>query len=189
MKLIVGLGNPGKRYANTPHNVGFAIVDQLASASRSVWRPGPCLALVTTVRLPCAALLLAKPQTYVNLSGRSVSLLLSEYRLSLDDLVVICDDLALPFGRIRIRAKGGDGGHNGLKSIIEDLGAQEFTRVRLGMAPEHKVLDAAEYVLSPIPPHWAEAFEQMILRGKAAVESICLAGVSEAMNRFNRGSG
>lgn len=189
MKLIVGLGNPGKRYTHTPHNAGFAVVDQLASASKSSWRPDPCLALVTTVHLSRAALLLAKPQTYMNRSGQSVSLLLSEYRLSLDDLVIICDDLALPFGRIRVRARGGDGGHNGLGSIIEAVATREFTRVRLGMAPAHQVLDAAEYVLSPVPPHWSEAFGQMILRGKEAVESICLSGVAEAMNRFNQRSG
>jgi PTH1 family peptidyl-tRNA hydrolase len=189
MKLVVGLGNPGRRYAHTPHNAGFAVVDQLATAGRSPWKSDPCLALVATVGLSGASLLLAKPQTYVNLSGHAVSLLLSEYRLSLDDLVVICDDLALPFGRIRIRAKGSDGGHNGLKSIIEDLATREFTRVRLGMAPEQAVVDAAEYVLSLIPPHWAEAFEQMVLRGQAAVESICQDGVAAAMNRFNQGSG
>lgn len=187
MKLVVGLGNPGQRYVDTPHNAGFAVVDRLASAGRSGWRSDGCLALVATVRLSAASLLLAKPQTYVNLSGRAVSLLLCEHRLSLDDLIVICDDLALPFGRLRIRARGGDGGHNGLKSIIEVLAAREFTRVRLGMAPEGDIPDAAEFVLSPVPPSRAAAFQQMVLKGAEAVESVCLAGVDQAMNRFNPG--
>lgn len=185
MKLVVGLGNPGQRYADTPHNAGFAVVDQLASAGRSRWRSDPCLALVATVGLSGTSVLLAKPQTYMNLSGPAVDLLLSEYRLSLDDLVVICDDLALPLGRVRIRARGGDGGHNGLKSIIEALATREFTRIRLGMAPEEEVSDAAEFVLSPVSPHCAAAFRQMILKGAEAVQAVCLAGVDEAMNRFN----
>ena len=187
MKLVVGLGNPGQRYAHTPHNAGFAVVDQLASAGGGGWTSDPCLARVATVGLAGTSLLLAKPQTYVNLSGRAVSLLLSEHGLSLDDLVVICDDLALPMGRLRIRARGGDGGHNGLRSIIKALGTREFTRVRLGMAPEEDIPDAAEFVLSPVPPERAAAFRQMIHKGAEAVESICLAGVDEAMNRFNPG--
>ena len=189
MKLVVGLGNPGPRYAHTPHNAGFAVVDQLASQGGGGWKPDPCLARVATFGLSGTSLLLAKPQTYMNLSGRAVSLLLSEYRLSLDDVIVICDDLALPLGRIRIRARGGDGGHNGLKSIIEALGTREFTRVRLGVAPDEEVADAAEFVLTPVPPDRAAAFRQMIRKGAEAVEAVCLAGVDDAMNRYNPGEG
>ncbi|MCY3756692.1 MAG: aminoacyl-tRNA hydrolase [Acidobacteria bacterium] len=189
MKLVVGLGNPGLRYAHTPHNAGFAVVDRLASAGGGRWRSDPGLSLVATVGLSGSSLLLAKPQTYVNLSGSAVSLLLSGHRLSLDDLIVICDDLALPAGRIRIRARGGDGGHNGLRSIIEALGTREFTRIRLGVAPGWDVSDAADFVLSPVPPDRAAAFGQMIHKGAEALESICLAGVDEAMNRFNPGEG
>jgi len=189
MKLVVGLGNPGERYAHTPHNAGFAVVDRLASSAGGGWKSDPCPARVATVSLSGTSLLLAKPQTYVNLSGRAVSLLLSEYSLSLDGLVVICDDLALSLGRIRIRARGGDGGHNGLKSIIEVLGTREFTRVRLGVAPEGEIADAAEFVLTPVPPCRAAVFRQMIHKGAEAVESICLAGVDQAMNRFNPGEG
>lgn len=189
MKLVVGLGNPGERYAHTPHNAGFAVVDRLASAGGGGWKSDPCLARVATVGLSGTSLLLAKPQTYVNLSGSAVSLLLSEHRLSLDDMIVICDDLALPLGRIRIRARGGDGGHNGLKSIIEALATREFTRVRLGVAPEGIVPDVAEFVLAPVSPDRVAAFRQMIRQGAEAVESICLAGVDEAMNRFNPGKG
>ena len=185
MKIIVGLGNPGKRYDDTPHNAGFAVVDQLAYEGQSIWESNDCLALVATVWLSGVSLLLAKPQTYVNLSSRSVSLLLSEYRVPIDDMVVVCDDLALPLGHIRIKARGGDGGHNGLKSIVETLVTQEFTRVRLGTAPRHEVVDTAEYVISPIPKESVELFDQMIIRGKEAVECICLAGVTTAMNRFN----
>ena len=187
MKLVVGLGNPGERYAHTPHNAGFAVVDRLASAGGGGWKSDPCLARVATVGLPETSLLLAKPQTWVNLSGGAVSLLLSWRRLSLDDLIVICDDLALPVGRIRIRARGGDGGHNGLKSIIEVLGTREFTRVRLGIAPQAVISDAAEFVLSPVPADCIAAFRRMIHKGAEAVESICLSGVDEAMNRFNPG--
>ena len=187
MKLVVGLGNPGERYAHTPHNAGFAVVDRIASAGGGGWKSGPCSARVATVGLSGTSLLLAKPQTWMNLSGGAVSLLLSVHSLSLDDLVVICDDLALPVGRIRIRARGGDGGHNGLKSIIEVLGTRDFTRVRLGIAPQEAVSDAAEFVLSPVPPDCVAAFRQMIHKGAEAVESICLSGVDEAMNRFNAG--
>ena len=185
MKLVVGLGNPGERYAHTPHNAGFAVVDRLASAEGGRWRADAGPALVATVGLSGNSLLLAKPRTYMNLSGGAVSRLLSGHRLSLDDLIVICDDLALPVGRIRIRARGGDGGHNGLKSIIEALGTREFIRVRMGIAPEGVIADAAEFVLSPVPPDRAAVFRQMIHKGAEAVESVCLAGVDEAMNRFN----
>lgn len=189
MKLVVGLGNPGERYAHTPHNAGFAVVDRLASVGGGRWRFDAGPALVTTVGLSGTSLVLAKPQTYMNLSGGAVSLLLSGHRLSLDDLIVICDDLALPAGRIRIRARGGDGGHNGLKSIIGVLGTREFTRVRLGIAPQGLIPDAAEFVLSPVSPDCAAAFGQMIHKGAEAVASVCLAGVDEAMNRFNPGEG
>ena len=189
MKLVVGLGNPGERYDHTPHNAGFAVVDRLAWAGGGRWRFDAGPALVATVGLSGTSLLLAKPQTYMNLSGGAVSLLLCGHRLSLDDLIVICDDLALPLGRIRIRARGGDGGHNGLKSIVEVLGTREFARVRLGIAPEGMIPDAAEFVLSPVPPDRASAFRGMIHKGAEAVESICLAGVDQAMNRFNPGEG
>ena len=185
MKIIVGLGNPGFQYGETPHNLGFLVLDELASDASVNWNFQECFALVAKVKSKRIALLLAKPQTFMNCSGQSVKRLLSKYRVTLDNLVVVCDDLSLPFGSIRIKANGGHGGHNGLRSVINCLESQEFTRVRLGIYPEFEVVDASSYVLSPIGKDYSEIVKQMVLNGKKAVESVCDRGVQQAMNSFN----
>ena len=186
MKIIVGLGNPGGHYEGTPHNLGFVVLDQLASnVSVNNWKFQKCLALIAKVQCKSVTLLLAKPQTFVNCSGQSVQQLLSEYRATLDNLVVVCDDLSLPFGSIRIKPNGGHGGHNGLRSIINSIDSQEFTRIRLGIDPEFKVVDASKYVLSSIGKEYSNRVKQMILNGGKAVESVCETGVHQAMNDFN----
>src|SRR5438132_7175150 len=149
-KVVVGLGNPGMEYQNTPHNLGFEVVDLLASRGGASWRTKECSALTTRMSLGDFDILLAKPQTFMNLSGKSVAELLEKYEVSVDGLIVACDDLALPFGKIRVRGQGSSGGHKGLESIIQWLNSGEFPRVRLGIAPAFEVQDLATYVLSPI---------------------------------------
>jgi PTH1 family peptidyl-tRNA hydrolase len=128
---------------------------------------------------------MVKPQTYMNLSGKSVSAALERYSLTAQDLIVVCDDLSLPLGKIRIRGQGSAGGHNGLKSIIESIASMEFTRVRLGILPEFEFTDASEYVLSPIPGEVERPVREMVEKGKEAVKLILSQGLLPAMNRFN----
>ncbi len=184
-KLVVGLGNPGRQYQNTPHNLGFEVLDHLASEMRTSWVSGSCAALVAEGSIANASVVLLKPQTYMNDSGRSVRLALEVFSSSVEDLLVVSDDLALPWGKIRIRPSGGAGGHNGLKSIIESLGSGEFGRIRLGILPETPITDAAEYVLSPIPREAGELVAEMVERGREAVKLVTQSGLLAAMNRFN----
>jgi PTH1 family peptidyl-tRNA hydrolase len=185
-KLVVGLGNPGPRYAKTPHNLGFEVVDLLAAdlgAARK-WQDVEGSRIVLSP-FEEWEMLLAKPQTYMNLSGEAVESLCRVFSFAISDLIVVCDDLALPVGSIRIRSQGSAGGHNGLKSIIEVLARDDFTRVRLGIAPDVEISEAAEYVLTPIPDRFREDFDRLIVRGKEAVRAICLEGVTAAMSQFN----
>jgi PTH1 family peptidyl-tRNA hydrolase len=185
-KLVVGLGNPGPRYAKTPHNLGFEVMDLLAAelgATRK-WQDAE-RSRIASCSLEEWELLLAKPQTYMNLSGDAVKSLCRVFSFAVSDLIVVCDDLALPIGKIRIRIQGSAGGHNGLKSIIEALAQDDFDRVRLGIAPDCEVSEAAEYVLTPVPDRFREDFDQLIVRGKEAVKAICLEGVIATMNQFN----
>src|SRR4030095_6420296 len=152
MYLIIGLGNPGDEYAQTRHNLGFMLIDKLAAeAAVTVKRP-ECQALVGNALIENERVTLAKPQTFMNLSGQAGRCLTSKYELNdPQSLIVISDDLALPFGSIRLRQRGSAGGHNGLKSIIASLGTNEFMRLRLGIQPEHPVGDTRRFVLDTIP--------------------------------------
>jgi PTH1 family peptidyl-tRNA hydrolase len=186
MKLIVGLGNPGREYETTRHNIGFLLVDKLLEHARGRSFRGESNAKVAEVTLAGERVLLAKPLTFMNLSGDAVRSLLERYAEGNGaDLIVACDDVALPFGMIRVRARGSAGGHNGLKSIIERLGTREFARVRLGVKPDHPVDDLVSFVLSPIPKRDREEFEQMLERGADAVTVVLTEGVERAMARFN----
>lgn len=184
-KIVVGLGNPGEEYRNTCHNLGFEVVDLLAAENRARWDEEEYQALVTHSRIGETELVLAKPQTYMNLSGKAVVLLMNHYGSKSEDLIVISDDLALPFGKIRIRGSGSAGSHKGLESIIGNLGTHEFVRIRLGISPEGEIEDAAEYVLRPIPKSLRSLADEMVFRGKEAVKVICGCGLRAAMNRFN----
>jgi len=184
-KVVVGLGNPGTQYENTPHSLGFSVIDLLASEVGLDVSTRQGLALTAHRLIVESGVLLAKPQTYMNLSGQSVSLLLKEFDLSPDDLIVVCDDLALPFGKIRIRGQGSSGGHKGLQSIIEWIDTSEFARVRLGISPGTEVPDAADYVLAPIPSHFGLLAKETSLRGREAVAVLCSEGLRAAMNTFN----
>jgi len=184
-RVVIGLGNPGLRYQNTPHNLGFSVVDLLAGEAGVRLETRECQALTARRSFEDSTLLLAKPQTFMNLSGGSVASLLERFDLSANDLIVVCDDLALPYGNIRIRAQGSSGGHKGLASIIERLNTNEFVRVRLGVASEVEISDPAEYVLAPIPTELNQLTEEMTLRAKEAVKLICSHGLPTAMNKFN----
>jgi PTH1 family peptidyl-tRNA hydrolase len=186
MRLIVGLGNAGVQYAWTPHNLGFRAVDRIAErAGIRVERP-EAKSLVGRGKLAGKEVVLAKPQTMMNLSGFAVRDLLSRHECGPEDLTVLYDDVALPWGMLRIRERGTAGGHNGLKSIIGSIGTIEFSRVRLGAQSEHPVSDLAEYVLRPMRKAELEVAAEMTEQAAEAVELIVTQGTAAAMNRFNR---
>jgi peptidyl-tRNA hydrolase, PTH1 family len=186
MKVIVGLGNPGREYEKTRHNLGFMLVDKLFARAGGRRFRDEANAKVAEVNLEGQRVLLAKPQTFMNLSGDAVSPLLDRYAESrASDLIVACDDVVLPFGMIRVRARGSAGGQKGLKSIIERLGSQELARVRLGVKPDHVVDDVASFVLSPIPKRDHEKLDQALERAADAVIVMLSEGVESAMARFN----
>ncbi len=187
MRLIMGLGNPGAEYALTPHNLGFAVVARLADQARVRERGRAFRAQLWRGRLDGQEVLLAQPLTYMNASGVAVAELLRAERLSRQDLIVVTDDVALPWGGLRIRERGSAGGHNGLESIIEALGTTEFLRVRLGIQPrEGGVGDLADYVLAPMGREESRLAGEMVGEAVAAVRLILREGPQKAMARFNR---
>ena len=186
MRLIVGLGNPGIEYAWTPHNLGFLVVDMLAEqAGIRVERP-EAKSLVGLGQIAGRDAVLAKPQTMMNLSGLAVRELLERAECQPSEMIVICDDVALPWGMLRIRERGTAGGHNGLKSVISAVGTMEFVRVRLGVKPEEMRGDLKEYVLRQIRRDEEDAVAEEIDQGVEAVKAILADGTQAAMNRFNR---
>src|SRR6185295_5631929 len=186
MKLIVGLGNPGREYEATRHNLGFMLIDRLSERAGYTRFRDESNAKVAEVTLARARVLLVKPQTYMNLSGNSVRPLLERYgEADAANLVVASDEAALPFGMIRVRARGSAGGQKGLKSIIERLGSGEFARVRMGVKPDHPVSDLASFVLAKIPRRDRQALEDVLDRAADAVEVVLGEGVERAMQRFN----
>ncbi len=186
MKLIVGLGNPGREYLMTPHNMGFMTVDRLAEICRAEFSRREARALIASARLHGQQVVLAKPQTFMNLSGASVSGLLRSLDLSVEDLIVLVDDVDLPLGSLRIRRKGSAGGHNGLKSVIVALKTDDFTRVRMGVGPEKPIEDLVSYVLTPFREEDRETVTEMIGQAVQAVGVILREGAEKAMNLFNR---
>jgi PTH1 family peptidyl-tRNA hydrolase len=186
MRLIVGLGNPGPEYAWTPHNLGFLALDRLAElAGARIERP-EAKSLLGRGRLAGHEVLLAKPQTFMNVSGLAVRDLLARRECESTELIVLYDDVALPWGMIRVRGRGTAGGHNGMKSIIGALGSMDFPRVRLGVQPEHPVDDLAAYVLRPMRRALLESAAEMVDAAAEAVQVILTDGVGRAMTRFNR---
>jgi peptidyl-tRNA hydrolase, PTH1 family len=186
MRLVVGLGNPDPEYQWTPHNLGFMAVDELANrAAIRVERPEG-KALVGRGKLAGEEILLAKPQTYMNLSGISVRELLAKYELDVSDLLVMWDEVQLPLGTIRIHPDGSAGSHNGAQSVINALGTQEFARLRLGCGPDHPLNSRREHVLRPMRKAELEIASEMIDEAGNAVETILREGIDAAMNKFNR---
>ena len=183
--LIVGLGNPGREHANTRHNLGFMLVDLLAERSRSQVKREECRSLVGRAEIEDQKVELVKPQTYMNLSGEALSCLIKKDDRSVERLVVISDDLALPFGTIRIRPKGTHGGHNGLRSIIDCLGTQDFTRLRIGILPEHPVANTKNFVLENFSRTESDTVGKILDESADAIASIITEGTEKAMARFN----
>jgi PTH1 family peptidyl-tRNA hydrolase len=187
MKLVVGLGNPGIEYQFTLHNLGFLTVDRLAEQQGARVSNRRCRAMTGKAVIGGQEVLLAKPETFMNLSGMAVRELVAEYAVdAARDLVVIYDELDLPLGTIRVRRRGSSAGHNGMESILGALGTEEIARVRLGIAPEHPVGDGAHYVLSQIKKSQYAAVDQMLDAAAEAVTVILAEGAEAAMNRFNR---
>jgi len=186
MRLIVGLGNPDPEYQWTPHNLGFLAVDELANRGAiRVERPEG-KALVGRGKLAGKEVVLAKPQTYMNLSGASVRELLSKYELEPGDLLVLWDEVQLPWGTIRIHPEGSAGSHNGAKSVISALGTQKFARLRLGCGPKHPVASRKEHVLKPMKKAELKVAAEMIAEAGDAVEMILVKGLDAAMTKYNR---
>ena len=187
MKLIVGLGNPGIEYQFTPHNMGFLAVDRIAEQCGVRVNNRHCRAQTARTRIAGQEVVLAKPETYMNLSGQSVSELVREYQAQPEeDLVLLYDELDLPFGSLRVRPRGRSAGHNGAESVIAALGTQEITRIRMGIGPDYPVGDGAKYVLSQFKKAQLLVVDQVLDQAAEAVRVILADGVQAAMNRFNR---
>jgi peptidyl-tRNA hydrolase, PTH1 family len=185
--LIVGLGNPGAEYEWSRHNLGFMLIDKLAAELGLRKSRRECQSLVGRAEIEGDAVKLVKPQTYMNLSGEAVACLAAKHKLSVpgESLIVVSDDLALPFGKIRIRARGSAGGHNGLKSIIGSLRTNEFTRLRIGIQPEHPIGDPKRFVLEAFPRASRAEVEKILERSAEALRAIVRDGVLKAMTEYN----
>jgi PTH1 family peptidyl-tRNA hydrolase len=187
VKLIVGLGNPGIEYQFTPHNIGFLAVDRIAEQCGVVVDNRHAKALTARARIGKEEILLAKPETYMNLSGMSVRELVEKHGVDPEkDLIVMYDELDLPLGMIRIRERGSSAGHNGMQSIINALQTQEIVRIRLGIAPDDPAKGGARYILSPFRKSRLVAVDEMLDLAAQAVQVALSEGVKTAMNRFNR---
>ncbi|MCC7174706.1 MAG: aminoacyl-tRNA hydrolase [Bryobacterales bacterium] len=184
-RLVVGLGNPGRRYENTPHNLGFMVVDVLARRYGIRVARRECSALVGSGRIEERPVVLAKPQTYMNASGGSVRALLASRGLVPQSLILVYDDLDLPWTAVRIRARGSAGGHHGVESVSAGIGSTDFPRLRLGIAG-YRVGDGAEFVLAPFKRAQKKELDEVLDYASAAVASIISAGVEKAMTMFNR---
>jgi PTH1 family peptidyl-tRNA hydrolase len=187
VKLIVGLGNPGIEYQFTPHNLGFLTIDRIAGNMGIEVRNRQCRALTARSAIAGEPVVLAKPETYMNLSGLSVRELVGEHQVDVTrDLIVIYDELDLPLGAMRIRQRGSSAGHNGVESILGALGTDEFLRIRLGIAPDRKLGDSVKYVLTPFRKAQEMVVDEVLDKAAQAVEIILKEGPAAAMNRFNR---
>jgi PTH1 family peptidyl-tRNA hydrolase len=187
VKLIVGLGNPGDEYKFTPHNLGFLAIDRIAGSLGIEVRNRQHRALTARAVIGDVPVMLAKPETYMNLSGVSVQGLVQEYEAKPEsDLIVIQDELDFPLGTLRIHTRRSSAGHNGIESIIGALGTQDFLRIRIGVAPEHKITDGQGYLLSPLRKKELEVVDGVLDTVEEAVKVILKEGPAAAMNRFNR---
>lgn len=186
MKAIAGLGNPGPQYHGTRHNVGFAVADEIARRAGLTFETSPADALIARWRRSDEAVLLAKPLTFMNNSGQAVGELARYFKIDIGDLLVIVDEVQLPLGRLRARARGTAGGHNGLKSVIAHLGDQ-FARLRLGVGRGDERRDLADHVLSRFDKDEAAEAERMIARAADAAETFITSGIEAVMNEYNGG--
>ncbi len=183
--LIVGLGNPGARYEKTRHNLGFMLIDRLAREFQTQIKREECRSLVGRAEIENQKAELVKPQTFMNLSGEAISCFLKKENRSAKKLIVVSDDLALPLGTIRLRAKGSAGGHNGLKSIIQCLRTEEFIRLRIGIQPEHPLRDTKDFVLENFSKTDYETVEKVLEQSAKAIRAVLSDGIEKAMAEFN----
>ena len=189
MKLIVGLGNPGDTYIDSRHNIGFSLVDALSKyCGGSFKRDRGTFALTARCRLRETAVILAKPVTFMNLSGVAVKALLKKYKVEPGDLLVVLDDLDLELGRIKIRPSGSAGGHHGLGSIIENIHSQDFARLRLGIGRPHPAIDTSDYVLSQFTRKESQILKEAISTACACAQAWLSKNIQETMNMFNKRS-
>jgi PTH1 family peptidyl-tRNA hydrolase len=185
MKLVVGLGNPGKKYEDHRHNLGFMVVSRLASRHNILLTKKKFNAIYSKSFISDKSVILTLPLSFMNLSGGPVSRFAHFYKIPITDIIVIADDLNLDFGRIRIRKNGSNGGHNGIKSIIEHLGAKDFSRVRLGIGLPFNACDVSGYVLSPFSSKEKEFLHSFIDKSTDALETIITESIEQGMNEFN----
>jgi PTH1 family peptidyl-tRNA hydrolase len=186
MFLVAGLGNPGEEYELSPHNLGFLAVDRLAEQHGIRVTRRDSKALVGVGEIDGREVMLAKPQTFMNLSGTSLAPLMEKHGIELGQLVVVYDELDLPWRTLRIKPKGSAAGHNGMKSAIQSLKTNEIVRVRLGIHPGHPIRDGAEFVLAPIKRSQMKELDEFIGLAADAVRSIIAEGVEKSMTKFNR---
>jgi len=184
MKVVVGLGNPGSRYAGTRHNVGFAVVDLLAESSRAGRWQRRYEAQVAELLEDAGKILLVTPETFMNLSGRSVRQVVDFYQVPIDSLLVVCDDFNLPLGKLRFRARGTHGGHNGLRDIQHHLGATEYSRLRIGVDSPGEG-NATDHVLGRFRPSERAVIDEAVQRGAQAVLTWAEQGIEVCMNQYN----
>jgi PTH1 family peptidyl-tRNA hydrolase len=186
MLLVAGLGNPGEEYANTPHNLGFRVVDRLAERYAIRVNRKDSKALIGVGEMEGRPVMLAKPQTFMNLSGTSLQPLMEKHQIALQDLVVVYDELDLPWMALRIKPRGSAAGHKGISSVIRSLGTSDIVRVRLGIHPGHRLNSGAEFVLAPFKRTQEKELEELVDHAADAVLSIIAEGVEKAMTKFNR---
>ena len=186
MFLVAGLGNPGVEYALTPHNLGFLTIDRLAERHGIRVTRRDSKALVGVGEIEGRPVMLAKPQTFMNLSGTSLAPLMEKHEIGTDSLIVVYDELDLAWPSVRIKPKGSAAGHKGMQSVIGGLGTNEFVRVRLGIHPDHPIGDGAEFVLAPFRRSQRKELDELTGYAADAVRSIIAEGVEKAMTRFNR---
>lgn len=183
--LIVGLGNPGGEYEKTRHNIGFMIVDQIAKDASASFKKGKSAAVETSAHIAGQSVILAKPLTFMNNSGSAVAGLVNYYDIEIDRLLIIMDEVELPFGRLRVRKQGGSAGHNGMKSIIQHLNSKEFARLRIGIGTEYAKKDMSKFVLSNFSRNEQQELELIVNTSVDIVHSFIRDGIDRTMNTFN----
>jgi PTH1 family peptidyl-tRNA hydrolase len=188
VKLVVGLGNPGDKYRSTRHNVGFEVIDLLARRHGLTFEAAPADALLARWRRPDEVTLLAKPLTFMNLSGRAAGALVRFYKVPIESVLIVTDDVNLPLGRLRARGSGSEGGHNGLRSIADALGTIDYARLRIGVGRGDMRRDLADHVLARFDAEEAPAVEEAIARAADAVETWIADGLVKMMNTYNPGT-
>jgi peptidyl-tRNA hydrolase, PTH1 family len=186
MFLVAGLGNPGEQYAQTPHNLGFHVVDRLAARHGIRLTRRECQAFIGQGTISGKTVLLAQPQTYMNLSGVAIKPLMERNDVSPSELILVYDELDLPWGSLRVRPKGSAAGHNGIADVIEKIGTQEFPRIRLGVHPGNTLSSGRDYLLSRFTRQQKETLDAFIDLGADAAESVIAEGVEKSMAKFNR---